>query len=327
MSWLSSAWHWYAGYPAPTAGYAATINPVVAALGAAALIWAAVRQAATASKRHTEQTRADRQRRITESFSKAVEQLGSDKIEVRLGGIYGLERISKESDEDYWTVMETLTAFVRERARWKQPEALSTSAERVDKASPDSEQVPTPATDVAAVLSVVRRRAQKSVEREHSQGWLFNFEGADLRGADWTDVHLEGANLSGVNLGRANLSGAHLKGAYLMDAYLHDACVSNAHLEGAYLMGAHLKGAYLNGAYLEAAALMEAHLEGADLTMARLEDAMLTRAHLEGADLLGAHVTGVNLSEAHGSAETRLPNEVERPANWPQEQGDGTVAR
>jgi hypothetical protein len=36
-------------------------------------------------------------RRITESFSKAVEQLGSDKLEVRLGGTYSLERISKES--------------------------------------------------------------------------------------------------------------------------------------------------------------------------------------------------------------------------------------
>jgi hypothetical protein len=43
--------------------------------------------------------------------------LGSDKLEVRLGGIYSLERISKESPDDYWTVMENLTAFVRERSR------------------------------------------------------------------------------------------------------------------------------------------------------------------------------------------------------------------
>ena len=40
--------------------------------------------------RHFGQTDADYQRRITESFSKAVEQLGSDKLEVRLGGIYAL---------------------------------------------------------------------------------------------------------------------------------------------------------------------------------------------------------------------------------------------
>jgi hypothetical protein len=33
------------------------------------------------------------------------------------GGIYSLERISKESPDDYWTVMEILTAFVRERTR------------------------------------------------------------------------------------------------------------------------------------------------------------------------------------------------------------------
>jgi hypothetical protein len=45
--------------------------------------------------RHFAQTEADRQRRITESFSKATEQLGSDKLELRLGGIYTLERISK----------------------------------------------------------------------------------------------------------------------------------------------------------------------------------------------------------------------------------------
>ena len=73
--------------------------------------------AAVALVRHFAQTDADRQRRITESFSKAVEQLGSDKLEVRLGGIYSLERISKESPDDYWTVMESLTAFVRERKR------------------------------------------------------------------------------------------------------------------------------------------------------------------------------------------------------------------
>ncbi len=51
-----------------------------------------------------EQTRADIQRRVSESFSKAAEQLGSDKLAVRLGGIYTLERILRESWPDYWPV-------------------------------------------------------------------------------------------------------------------------------------------------------------------------------------------------------------------------------
>jgi hypothetical protein len=66
------------------------VNPIVACLGGAALVWAAIQQARTATLRHYEQTRADQQRRLTESFSKAVEQLVSDKIVARLGVIYTL---------------------------------------------------------------------------------------------------------------------------------------------------------------------------------------------------------------------------------------------
>ena len=78
---------------------------------------AGISVAGVALLRHFAQTDADRQRRITESFAKAVEQVGSDQLEVRFGGIYSLERISIESSDDYWMVMENLTAFVRERSR------------------------------------------------------------------------------------------------------------------------------------------------------------------------------------------------------------------
>src|SRR5262249_13348845 len=55
--------------------------------------------------------------KLTERFSKAVELLGSEKLDVRLGGIYALERIARDSLKDHWTVMEVLTAFVREQSR------------------------------------------------------------------------------------------------------------------------------------------------------------------------------------------------------------------
>ena len=118
MSWISVAWHWYSDN-------SATVNPIVAFIGASAAFVTAVIGASAAlrnARSATQQAEIAGQRRITESFSKAIDQLGSDKLEVRLGGIYSLERISKESPEDYWTVMETLTAFVRERAKWKEPD-------------------------------------------------------------------------------------------------------------------------------------------------------------------------------------------------------------
>jgi hypothetical protein len=57
-----------------------------------------------------------REQQITERFTHGIEQLGSEKLEVRLGGIYALERIAQDSKKDLWTIMEVLTAFVRERS-------------------------------------------------------------------------------------------------------------------------------------------------------------------------------------------------------------------
>jgi hypothetical protein len=254
-SWLSAPWDWYSAeavvngaisYP-----HAALVNPVAAGIGAALLIWAALRQAAIAARRHHAQTEADRQRRITESFSKAVEQLGSDKIEVRLGGIYTLERISRESPEEYWTVMETLTAFVRERVRWKVPDVAE--FDNVKSSISLNELKYDPPTDIDAVLSVIIRRDEKNRAREKSEHWYLKLRGTDLRGASFRHAHLENANLRYVHLEGANLRDAHLEGAILRDAHFEGANLRDVHLDGATLRDAHLEGADLGGAYLEAA--------------------------------------------------------------------------
>ena len=63
----------------------------------------------------------NRQGQITDRFTRAIDQLGSEKLEIRLGGIYSLERIDKESPERAYhgTVMEVLTAYIRENHSWK----------------------------------------------------------------------------------------------------------------------------------------------------------------------------------------------------------------
>jgi len=56
---------------------------------------------------------------VVEMFNRAVDQLGSEKLEVRLGAIYTLKRISRDPQYvDYRIpILETLTAYVRERTR------------------------------------------------------------------------------------------------------------------------------------------------------------------------------------------------------------------
>jgi hypothetical protein len=336
MSWLSAAWHWYSAESVSQSGavdhpHAALVNPVVAGIGAALLIGTALQQAATARRRNREQTDADRQRRITESFSKATEQLGSDKLEVRLGGIYTLERILRESPDDYWTVMENLTAFVRERSRRNEVERTSQGFEQrvaqrayflwVEAGRPEGragdfwtqsvrrdESGESPTTDIAAVLTMIRQRSEQSRKHELTHSWRIDLSSAILRGAQLEDAHLEEANLRDV----------HLEWASLGNAYLQRSNLWGAHLERANLRDAHLEGAFLGGAYLEGANLGGAHLEGANLWGAHLKEANIWGTHLKGADLVGAEgLSEAGLLNAHGDKTTNLPAGLTRPSQWP----------
>ena len=71
-----------------------------------------------------EDRRLTQERLVTERFSKAVKQLGKHKeiqgqipdTTVRIGAIYALEQIAKDSNKDHWKIMEVLTAYVRENS-------------------------------------------------------------------------------------------------------------------------------------------------------------------------------------------------------------------
>jgi hypothetical protein len=264
--------------------------------------------------RHFAQTEADRQRRIVETFSKAVEQLGSEKLEVRVGAIFTLERISKESADDYWTIMEVLAAFVRDRMRYTT--IMSRLSERayflwLQAGRPEGrsegfwveairlERLEETPTDVAAILTVIKRRSSENRQREVDRGWRFDLSGTYLRKANLTEFVLKAANLNGAHLEGAQLNEAHLEGAQLNEAHLEIANLGFAHLEGAQLIEAHLEGAFLKSAHLQGATLAEAHLEGAFLWFAHLEGAFLEFAHLEGASLRDAHLQGATLNGAH----------------------------
>lgn len=115
------------------------------------------------------------QGQVTDRYTKAIEQLGSDKLDVRVGAIYALERMAGASPRDQPTVMEVLAAFIRERSReqWPRPEPGAAMPEH--KTRPD----------VQAALSVIGRRDST---RDRAR---INLAGANLAAAD-----LRGANLS-----------------------------------------------------------------------------------------------------------------------------------
>jgi uncharacterized protein YjbI with pentapeptide repeats len=228
------------------------------------------------------------QGQVTERYTKAVEQLGSDKIDVRIGGIYALERVARDSVRDHPTVVEVLTAFIREHSGEPWPKPASQREVLQLSTRPD----------VQAALAVVGRRdPHRDIRRVDLSGAILS--GADLTGVNFSGANLTDANLSGTHLTRANLNRANLGGANLGGGDLQRANLTDANLIRANLTDANLNCANLTDANFTFADLTRVNLGGANLGGADLTHAILTRAYLTDANLTGAVLTGVNLTEAN----------------------------
>jgi Pentapeptide repeats (8 copies) len=127
---------------------------------------------------------ATREAQFADRYSRALEQLGSDNLDVRSGGIYALESIALDSPKYHPTVMEVLTAFIREHSRTT---AGETRPERW------------PLPDVQTALTVKGRR-----KAEH------DIRAMGLAMTDLRSAHLRGMNLTGADLRSADLSSADL---------------------------------------------------------------------------------------------------------------------
>jgi pentapeptide repeat protein len=237
--------------------------------------------------------RLTQQGQITDRYTKAIEQLGSDKLDVRLGGIYALERIAADSERDHPTVVEVLSAFVREHSQPSTGDDDHVGGDNGGPLAPPPEPVKRePTTDVQAAVTVLGRLPQR---RDVSRG---NLDGAHLQRANLGEAHLERAHLLGTHLEGADLDWAYLLGTVLERAHLEGAALQHAHLEGVYLSGANLEGALLGLANLKGANLWGANLKGAWLQSANLEGAQLKGANLEGAQLWGTNLQRANLDGA-----------------------------
>jgi uncharacterized protein YjbI with pentapeptide repeats len=294
-------------------------------LGGAAVLFGAwlaflqfSQQQQTAQSQIKQQQHAARDLLISNQVSKGFEQLASDKIAMRLGGIYALEGVMNTSErpEQYrGPVLEMLCAFVREYTIGK------TVSEK-------------PAIDIQAALTVIgRRKGQELPDLAKVNIPGANLSRANLRGADLNSAYLNSAYLSRVDLTGANLIGANLTGANLTDATLSRVDLTGADLTGANLGLADLNGAYLSGANLTGANLSRTNLRSADLSGANLRGASLigtnlsvaypigadlTGANLRGADLTGANLSRTNLRGAKNLIQTQLNeacgnNETELP--------------
>ncbi|WP_179894005.1 pentapeptide repeat-containing protein [Streptomyces sp. gb14] len=193
--------------------------------------------------RDREQARIARDGQVTAHYVEAIKLLASERAVERLGGIYALERIMRDSARDHLTVVEVLAAFIRDQVP-VEPGTESVPPEPMDKS-------------VQAALTVLGRRPPLE------EPFRIDLRRTDLRGADLQDARLERVRLAGARLEGANLINAHLEKAWLRETQLGGVWLDHAHLEGAYLRGADLRGASLKETHLKGARLFNTDLSTA----------------------------------------------------------------
>ena len=248
-------------------------------------------------------------------FSKAVEQLGNDNIHVRLGGIYALEQIAKDSEEKYyWSVMETLAAYLRIKSPLT-PKIGEDSVPRLTR------------QEVQAVITVLGRRKHPVEKRgirpldlseTNLQGLAllgdlgnsekFYMSAINLSGINFTGANFQCASLFGVILERTFFMKADLRGAQFDSSSFQEANMKNANFKQAQLMRTDFREANLNGANLTKASLKAADLRGAFFNSADLQD-----VNFEGADLQKAKFCGGNPSNDAKNLEV---DQIKKAKNW-----------
>jgi hypothetical protein len=230
----------------------------VAVIAAVAATW---QQLDTDRRQLRQQLEVAGQEQAGERFARALDQLGSEQLDVRLGGIYGLERIAARG-----AGVATAAA-----GAYQPPGTSEGSGETQGGAPAGGADPPGPGwwagQDRVQVFEILAAYVRTTSHRPP----VGPASSADLQ-VSQPDVHaaavalarrtvlagdppldLTGSLLGGARLGWARLAGADLRGADLRGTSLQHATLAGAHLEQSLLCGTQLQGADLAGAHLAGA--------------------------------------------------------------------------
>ncbi len=161
-----------------------------------------------------QQTRIATDNHLAETYTKAIDQIGKTEDEIRLGGLYALEKIAQSNRQYHGQIIEVLCAFVRLHAPLE--EENDDFQETTD---------PSPKLIVQTTLTLIGRRNIAFERLSRLQKTTVTI--------DLSNTNLSKARLFKANLSRVNLLGANLSGAYLLGTNLKGAIVTPAKLREA----------------------------------------------------------------------------------------------
>ncbi|MCF6445423.1 pentapeptide repeat-containing protein [Nereida sp. MMG025] len=304
------------------------------------------------------QTQTEIEGLITDRINKAVEGLGAEKVlkrnqrdssgkslafeetgpnlEVRVGAIYSLERIAKDSPRDEAQIVETLTAYIR--GNTKKDQSSTSPVEIWRTASKDLEfsnfdgldfdheihrrtgidpnhdldpdalthwalRCSPPRIDIQTAIEVIGRSFTKDYRNITKKQWRLDLSDCNLQGAVFEDGFFELTNFAGSRLDGADFSSVRLKGSDFSYGSLIGVDFDLVNLEMCTFSDVDLHGAEIVRSILEESDFSSSRMIGitiGEATMARCAfySVDFTGAKIRATILRGTNFRSTNLKGA-----------------------------
>ncbi len=237
-------------------------------------------------------------RYVRESYSDAVNKLGSNNPRVRLGGIYVLTDIVQESESYSNAVVQLLSTHVR------------MSVKDDNKARKEELQA---CIDAITKNPLLATENPRGVSLQGISLQNYNFNGSffkqsllyrgDFSNSDFSAATMEQSQFYGTLCKKCRMEGTNFSETNMYGANLSQSILVNANLTHVNGQLAKLKEADLSGADLSNSDFAEANFSGANLTNARLDN-----TNLSGVDLTSAiGLTKDQMTKAIVNSKTKLP--------------------
>lgn len=307
--------------------HAATSLTALAAV--AALLFAGISSLQAQDELSNRRSELDiaREGQVTERFTAAVAHLGDASPDVRLGGIYALERIMRDSPKDQRSIVGVLSAYVRAhcgKAKTapqgrRDAVAVTAAATAIAERRPgrdDEELVDWSGCQLADVVvedSYLRRSDLSRTKMSHVYFYDGDLSFSDLSQAVFDDVGLDGANfteaeLTGVDMTKSRTDLEPGEVAFLSDVNFARCDLTGTNFTRLGFAQINFKEADLTGANLSHTEAAPVSREPFAVGRTSFEGAIMANTNLDGADLRKAHgLTADQLITAHFTRTTKLP--------------------
>lgn len=202
---------------------------------------------------------------VTDRFANAVGQLTSVRAaapstdcaqseanpdhNVRLAGLYALERLSQNYPSIHSAVLNTMCSYVTDCV----PAQLAEDQKYIQKTTNDDEAREL-RPDIYMAIVILGRRATRLRQVYEREGARCSLVGSHLEFADFDGANFSHSNLSYCNLSRSRFRDANLEEAYLTGSIFYRSDLKGCNLKRATLLLTDLSGAHsLTGPQLQRA--------------------------------------------------------------------------